>query len=167
MTLAPDGKVAMPSALANIGVLPGVGIAGEYGLATDLPQMTQGRQGEPLAPYKSFPQPAQPAPRGGVAVFAGLANGERRSCAANALHWKVPIQLVPSRSSACDGSGDSVSTANPKAAEVDTANGRSRGRITLLASLGLTAEGARRSKQDSASKKETGNVRPPGVHRQL
>jgi hypothetical protein len=72
MTVAPDGKVAVPSALANVGVLPGVGIAGGYGLATDLPQLTQARQGEPLVPYKSFPQPAQPAPRGGVAVFATI-----------------------------------------------------------------------------------------------
>jgi hypothetical protein len=72
MTVAPDGKVAMPSALANVGVLPGVGIAGGYGLTTDLPQMTQARQGEPLVPYKSFPQPAQPAPRGAVAVFATI-----------------------------------------------------------------------------------------------
>jgi hypothetical protein len=72
MTVSPDGKVAMPSALANIGVLPGVGIAGGYGLATDFPQMTQARQGEPLVPSKSFPQPAQPAPRGGVAVFATI-----------------------------------------------------------------------------------------------
>ena len=72
MTVAPDGKVAMPSALANMGVLPGVGIAGGYGLATDLPQLTQARQGEPLAPYKSFPQPAKPAPPGGVAVFATI-----------------------------------------------------------------------------------------------
>src|SRR5262245_12419598 len=72
MTVAPDGKVAMPFALANLGVLPGVGIAGGYGLATDLPQLTQARQGEPLVPYKSFPQPAQPAPGGGVAVFATI-----------------------------------------------------------------------------------------------
>jgi hypothetical protein len=72
MTVGPDGKVAVPSALANVGVLPGVGIAGGYGLATDLPQLTQARQGEPLVPYKSFPQPAQPAPRGGVAVFATI-----------------------------------------------------------------------------------------------
>src|SRR5262249_29950259 len=53
MTVGPDGKVAMPSALANMGVLPGVGIAGGYGLATDLPQLTQATQGGPLAPYKS------------------------------------------------------------------------------------------------------------------
>jgi len=72
MTVAPDGKVAVPSALANVGVLPGVGVAGGYGLATDLPQLTQARQGDPLVPYKSFPQPAQPAPRGGVAVFATI-----------------------------------------------------------------------------------------------
>ena len=38
----------------------------------NLPQLTQARQGEPLVPYKSFPQPAQPAPRGGVAVFATI-----------------------------------------------------------------------------------------------
>src|SRR5262249_55523792 len=47
-------------------------VAGGYGLATDLPQLTQARQGEPLVPYKSFPQPAQPAPRGGVTVFATI-----------------------------------------------------------------------------------------------
>lgn len=31
-----------------------------------------GRHDDPLVPYKSFPQAAQPAPRGGVAVFATI-----------------------------------------------------------------------------------------------
>jgi hypothetical protein len=69
MTVAPDGKVAMPFALANFGVLPGVSVAGGYGVTSDLPTLASPRPGEPLAPYKTFPQPAQPAPQPGVAAF--------------------------------------------------------------------------------------------------
>jgi hypothetical protein len=69
MTVAPDGKVAMPFALANFGVLPGVSIAGGFGVASDFPTLASPRPGEPPVPYKSFPQPAQPAPPAGVAAF--------------------------------------------------------------------------------------------------
>lgn len=69
MTIGPDGKVAMPFALANFGVLPGVSVAGGVGVTYDLPTLVSPRPGEPLAPYKSFPQPAQPAPAAGGAVF--------------------------------------------------------------------------------------------------
>jgi hypothetical protein len=69
MTIGPDGKVAMPFALANFGVLPGVSVAGGIGVTSDFPPLAAPRSGEPLAPYKSFPQPAQPAPPAGGAVF--------------------------------------------------------------------------------------------------
>ena len=69
MTIGPDGKVAMPFALASFGVLPGVSVAGGIGVTSDFPPLAAPRSGEPLAPYKSFPQPAQPAPPAGGAVF--------------------------------------------------------------------------------------------------
>ena len=39
MTISPDGKVAMPFALANFGVLPGVSVAGGFGVTSDFPPL--------------------------------------------------------------------------------------------------------------------------------
>jgi hypothetical protein len=72
MTVGPDGKVAMPFALANFGVLPGVNVAGGFGVAYDLPSLTSPQSGGPLVPYKSFPQPAHAAPPAGVAAFVTI-----------------------------------------------------------------------------------------------
>ena len=55
MTVAPDGKVAMPFALANFGVLPGVSLAGGFGVAADLPTLASPRPGEPRVPTKPSP----------------------------------------------------------------------------------------------------------------
>jgi hypothetical protein len=69
MSIAPDGKVTMPFALANFGVLPGVGLAAGWGVSTDFPPIAPGPAGAPMGPTVSYPKPAQPAPPGGVAVF--------------------------------------------------------------------------------------------------
>jgi hypothetical protein len=72
LTVAPDGKVAMPYALATFGVLPGLTVAGGWGLTTDWKPLIQPRPGSPLVPDVTFPQPAQPAPRGGAGVFVTI-----------------------------------------------------------------------------------------------
>jgi hypothetical protein len=70
--VGPDGKVTTPSALAKFGVLPGVTVAGGYGVTADLPPLVSGGGGQPLAPNISYPQPAQPAPPGGLGVFVAV-----------------------------------------------------------------------------------------------
>lgn len=71
LSVAPNGSVTMPFAMANFGITPGISIAGGYGLATDLPRM-EGPAGGPMAPYATFPQPAQPAPFGGAGFFISV-----------------------------------------------------------------------------------------------
>jgi hypothetical protein len=69
MSIAPDGKVTMPFALANFGVPPGVSLAAGWGVAADFPPMAPGPAGSPMCPAISYPKPAQPAPPGGIGVF--------------------------------------------------------------------------------------------------
>ncbi|HEY4030724.1 MAG TPA: DUF4157 domain-containing protein [Caulobacteraceae bacterium] len=71
MNIGPDGKVTTPSALANIGLAPGVTLAAGYGVVTDLPKLTPTGDGA-LTPYKDYPQPAQDAPHGGAVVYFGI-----------------------------------------------------------------------------------------------
>jgi hypothetical protein len=70
-SVSPDGKVTMPYAFANFSPVPGLSLSGGYGVATDFPKL-EGPAGGPLAPYKTFPQPAQPAPLGGPAFFVSV-----------------------------------------------------------------------------------------------
>jgi hypothetical protein len=72
LSVSPDGKVTTPFAMAKFGVLPGVSVTAGFGVASDLPTLTAPASGGPLAPYKDFPQPATPAPRGGEAVFVSV-----------------------------------------------------------------------------------------------
>ena len=72
LTVAPDGSVAMPYALANFGLLPGVNVAGGWGLTTDWRTMVQPQAGAPLAPYEAFPKAAQPAPPTGAGVYFSI-----------------------------------------------------------------------------------------------
>jgi len=72
LSVAPDGKVTTPFAMAKFGVLPGVNITGGFGVTSDLPTLSAPASGGPLAPTKEFPQPATPAPRGGEAVFVSV-----------------------------------------------------------------------------------------------
>ena len=72
LSVAPDGSVTMPFALANLGVLPGVNLSGGWGLTADWKTMTQAQPGAPLTPYDSYPKPAQPAPPGGAGVFVTI-----------------------------------------------------------------------------------------------
>jgi hypothetical protein len=72
LNVGPDGKVTTPSALAKLVLAPGITLAGGYGVSSDLPQLVSPGAGQPLAPYKAFPQPDQAAPRGGVGGFLML-----------------------------------------------------------------------------------------------
>jgi hypothetical protein len=72
LSVAPDGKVTTPFAMAKFGVLPGVTVAAGFGVASDLPKLESGGPDKPLAPLAQFPQPAQPAPPAGSAVFVSV-----------------------------------------------------------------------------------------------
>jgi hypothetical protein len=72
LSVGPDGKVTTPSALAKFGVVPGVTIAGGYGLATDLPKLVSSPGADPLLSSKSLPQAATPAPPGGAVIYVGV-----------------------------------------------------------------------------------------------
>ena len=72
LSVSPDGKVTTPFAMAKFGVLPGVTVAAGFGVATDLPKLDSAGAGQPLAPVVEFPQPAQPAPAAGSAVFVSV-----------------------------------------------------------------------------------------------
>lgn len=67
-----DSKVTTPSALVKLGLYPGVTLSGGYGLATDMPKTVSGGPGQPAAPYAAYPQPDQPKPAAGAAVFLSV-----------------------------------------------------------------------------------------------
>lgn len=68
LAVGPSGAVSMPSALATLGVMPGVTIGGGFGLTSNLTPLTSDPGGA-LRPNVTLPQPAQPAPPGGVGGF--------------------------------------------------------------------------------------------------
>ena len=72
LSVAPGGRVTMPFGLAKFSPLPGVSLAGGYGVASDLPTLVSPPAGGPLAPYKAFPTPALAAPPAGAAVFVSV-----------------------------------------------------------------------------------------------
>ena len=72
LSVAPGGKVAMPFGLAKFSPLPGVTLAGGYGVASDLPNLISPPGGGPLAPYQALPSPAMPAPPAGAAGFISV-----------------------------------------------------------------------------------------------
>ena len=72
LSVAPGGRVAMPFGLAKFSPLPGVTLAGGYGVASDLPSLVSPTAGGPLAPYKALPTPALPAPPAGPAAFIAV-----------------------------------------------------------------------------------------------
>lgn len=69
LAVGSSGTVTMPSALASLGVLPGVTIGGGFGLTSNLPPLTAGASGGSLQPNVTYPRAAQPAPPGGVGGF--------------------------------------------------------------------------------------------------
>jgi hypothetical protein len=72
LSVSPDYKVAMPFGLVKFSPLPGVTLGGGYGVTSDLPNLISPPSGGPLAPYKSYPTPAMPAPRAGAAGFIAV-----------------------------------------------------------------------------------------------
>lgn len=72
MAVSPDHKVTMPFGLVKLSPLPGVTLAGGFGVASDLPNLISAPGGGALAPYKSFPTPDMAAPRAGAAGFIAI-----------------------------------------------------------------------------------------------
>ena len=69
MAVSPDHKVSMPFGMVTLSPLPGVTLAGGYGVASDLPTLISPPGGGALAPYKAFPMPDTAAPPAGAAGF--------------------------------------------------------------------------------------------------
>jgi hypothetical protein len=71
LSVSPDHKFSMPYGLAKFSPVPGVTLAGGYGVTPDLPTLA-GPPGGPLAPYKALPSPATPAPPAGFGAFVAV-----------------------------------------------------------------------------------------------